>query len=330
MKKILLGILALVLLVPIAIFFLRKDNVVSMEEAKDLCETKNSHYFEFNGLEYHYTEQGSGEECILMVHGFGGSHKNFELVSELLSDSFRVICIDLPAFGLSSVPQENVLGEEMFALYRKFIASSLDKLNISSCHLVGNSLGGWISWDLASSQDPRIKSLTLLNSAGYGMDRVKSNASSWMTGPFAKFLFKKGVPYRMTLSNARRVLWDDTKVNEEKVRLNYYMMNKEGTFDWMLNMVASAVIPDTTLLLSVNCPSLIIWGDQDEVVPAEHAASFERDIPNSAKIIYENCGHVPQIEYPERFVADWKAFYHQNFPKEVVLEADSLLIPQSL
>lgn len=330
MKKIVLSILALVIIVPLAIFFLRKDNVISREEAKTLCETKDSHYFEYNGLEYHYTEQGTGEETILMVHGFGGSHKNFELVSEMLSDSFRVICIDLPAFGLSSVPDDNIIGPEMFEVYKQFILASMEKLQISSCHLVGNSLGGWISWEFASTQDPRVKSLTLLNSAGYGMERVKSNASSWMTGPFAKFLFKKGVPFKMALSNANRVMWDDSRVNEEKVRFNYYMMNKEGTFDWMLDMVASNVLPDTAMLASITCPTLIVWGDQDAVVPVEHAYSFERDIPNSVKIIYENCGHVPQIEYPERFVADWKAFIKENFPKELIVEVDSLATVQIL
>ena len=310
-KWLLIGILALIL-VPLVLFLLRKDNTISREKAISLCQNKYSHFYEWNGLDIHYTEQGAGEETILMVHGFGGSHKNFESLSEILQQDYRVIAIDIPAFGLSEVPDLAMANEDLFPLYQSFIKDALTSLNIEKYHLIGNSLGGWISWDLATKQDTNLLSLTLLNSAGYGMDKVKEKVSGWMTGPISAFVFKKGVPYRFSQSNAERCMWDDTKLNEDKVRENYYMLNKEGTFPWMMKMVTGSQMPDTIAIRNISCPTLIIWGDHDEVVSVDNAARFEEDIKGSVKIVYKDCGHIPQVEYPEQVAKDWLSFVMSN------------------
>jgi pimeloyl-ACP methyl ester carboxylesterase len=306
-KWLLLGILFLIL-VPIILFLLRKDNTISREECITLCQDPNSHFYDWKGLEIHYTEHGAGEETILMVHGFGGSHKNFESLAEILKTDYRVIAIDIPAFGLSEVPNLDLANNDLFPLYQSFVKDAFKSLNIEKYHLIGNSLGGWISWDLAAKQDTNLLSLTLLNSAGYGMDKVKEKVSGWMTGPASKFIFKNGVPYQFSQVNAERCLWDDTKLNEDKVRQNYYMLNKEGTFPWMMKMVMSTQLPDTNAIRNISCPTLIIWGDHDEVVSVDNAARFEEDIAGSVKIIYKNCGHIPQVEYPDRVAEDWLSF----------------------
>jgi len=303
----LLGALILIL-VPLGLFLFRKDNTISREEAIRLCQDENSHFYEWKGLEIHYTEQGFGDETILMVHGFGGSHKNFEMLSGILQKDYRVIVIDIPAFGLSEVPSLDMANEDLFPLYQSFVKDALKSLHVEKYHLIGNSLGGWISWDLASKQDTNLLSLTLLNSAEYGMDKVKDKISGWMTGSASEFIFRKGVPYSFSQVNAERCLWDDAKLDEEKVLQNYYMLNKVGTFPWMMKMVMSAELPDTNAIKNISCPTLIIWGEHDEIVSVENAARFEEDIEGSVKIVYEDCGHIPQVEHPERVAKDWLIF----------------------
>jgi pimeloyl-ACP methyl ester carboxylesterase len=308
MKKwLFLGITALIL-VPVLLFIFRKDNIISRDEAIVHCETSNSKYFDWNGTEIHYTEWGSGDTTILMVHGFGGSHKNFELISEILQDEYHIICVDLPAFGLSEVPEGEYGSNDLFGLYQSHIRYCAANLCKDYYHLMGNSMGGWISWDLAAENDSSLLSLTLLNSAGFGMAEVKQVAAGWMTSPLGDFVFKKGVPFRLSRSNAERCLSNDELINDERVMDNYYMMNKEGTFPWMLKMVGADVLPDTSKLNTIQCPSLVVWGDEDEIVPAEHADKFVERIPNSQKLVYEKCGHTPQMEYPEQFVEDWRNF----------------------
>lgn len=308
MKKwIFLGITALIL-IPVLLFIFRKDNIISRDEAIAHCATPNSKYIDWKGTQIHYTERGEGDTTILMVHGFGGSHKNFESISEILKDDYHIICVDLPAFGLSEVPQGDYESNDLFGLYQSHIRYCAANLCKDYYHVMGNSMGGWISWDMAADNDSSLLSLTLLNSAGFGMAEVKEVAAGWMTSPLGDFIFKKGVPFSLSRSNAERCLSNDDLIKEEKVMANYYMMNKEGTFPWMLKMVGADVLPDTTKLNTIECPSLVVWGSEDEIVPAEHADKFVERIPNSQKLVYERCGHTPQMELPEQFVEDWRIF----------------------
>ena len=308
MKKIVLFVIALLVLIPVLLFVFRKNNIVSREEVKTLCGTPNSKYYDWRDLQIHYTEAGQGEESILMLHGFGGSHKNFRDFSLALEDDYRVIAIDLPAFGLSSVPSQDIPNDELFAMYQSFIEDAVVALELEKYHLVGNSMGGWISWDYALKQDTNLLSLTLLNSAGFGMDKVKGKISGWMTGSFSKAVLKKGVPYSIPESNAKRCLWDDAKMSNEMVQQNYYMINKEGTFPFMLKMIESPVLPDTAALANISVPTLILWGDADEVISVENATKFQKAILKSELKIYKDCGHIPQVEYPNKVAADWQSF----------------------
>ena len=311
MKKWILGFLLFLVFVPVLLLIFRKDNVVSRQEAIDLCESSYSKYYNWEDIEVHYTDQGAGDTVIFMIHGFGGSHKNFSVIAEELREDYRIICIDLPAFGLSEVPKIDLKNDELFAYYQRFIRSSIDFLDLKYYHLMGNSMGGWIAWDLAAESDSNLLSLTLLNSAGFGMEKVKGSATSWMTGPFGGFIFKKGVPFRMSKSNAERCFSDDSKINIDRVEKNYFMLNKEGTFSWMLQMASSTVLPDTALIAQINCPSLVLWGDDDQIVPVDHADKFDALLPNSKKIIYEKCGHTPQMEYPKQVAGDWINFVRE-------------------
>jgi pimeloyl-ACP methyl ester carboxylesterase len=204
---------------------------------------------------------------------------------------------------------------EMFPLYEQFIIDALVSLDIEKYHLMGNSLGGWIAWDLAARQDTNLLSLTLLSSAGYGIAEVKAKISGWMTGSASSYLLKKGVPYRFSEANAERCLWDDKKLDEKQVLANYYMMNKEGTFPWMMKMISAADVPDSLAIKNISCPTLILWGDQDEIVSVASADLFENDILGSVKIIYKDCGHIPQVEYPNEVAKDWLQFV-SNFKNE--------------
>lgn len=306
-KKIAIG-LALLLLLPIAWLFLRKNNIVSLETARTSLQTQESQYFEWENISCHYTKMGNGPENVVLIHGFGGSHKNFDLFAPLLAEKYTVYAIDLPAFGLSEVPSLDLPDNEIIEMYRAYFDYTFSYLNLDTFHLLGNSLGGWMAWDYTSRNPQKVSSLCLLNSAGFGMAQAREAATSWMTGPLGGILFKKGIPLSISQSNAERCLWNPEKVNKDKVAANHIMNNKEGTFDWMMKMAQSTVLPDTTALANITCKTLVVWGDTDAIVSVANAPKFEAAIPGSKLLIYENCGHIPQIEYPEKLAQDWLAF----------------------
>lgn len=317
-KKIfkIVGVLFLFAIISIIVFLVfRKNNVVSYQTAVEQNKIANSHFYTWNGLQCHYTLSGNGKDTIVMIHGLGGSFNNFEKVVDLLKNDYTIYCFDLPAFGLSEVPNLKIDNNKILDFYRQFMDESFTQLQLNSFHIWGNSLGGWMAWDYSGRNIEHIKSLTLLNAAGFGMEKAKSKATAWMTNPIAKIFLKKGIPFSKAKENAERCFYDESKVKNKKVYVNYVMNNKENTLDWMIKMALSNVVPDTTLLTKITKPSLILWGEQDEIVSVENAYHFKKNLPNDTMVIINHCGHIPMIEYPEKTIEIWETFKN-NFAKE--------------
>jgi len=309
-KKIGIALVALVLIF-ISLIIFRKDNTTEWNNVADKLATPESYFFTWNGKQCHYTLQGNGSDTIMMVHGFGGSHKDFTTLAAILEKNYTILRIDLPAFGLSEVP--NVLNnppKDMMDYHLGYFETLRTETQLDSFHLIGNSMGGMVSWYLAS-QDLPLKSLTLLNSAGYGMVEVKETATGWMTSPIGKWLLKKGVPLSKSKSNAEGCYFDKSLVTDEGVKASYAMNNKRGTFQWMINLATSEILPDTNVIKNIKVPTLVVWGEHDEVIPVEHADKFIRDINAAELLIYPNCGHVPQLEMPHQLAQDWQKFVHK-------------------
>lgn len=316
MKKVLKivgGICILLLIAAIAWLILRKDNIVSYETAVEECKTPNSHFYTWNGLQCHYEVIGTGTDTILMIHGFGGSHKNFEKVAELMKNEATMYLIDLPAFGLSQVPDLTMPNDEILGFYRSFLDESVTQLGIDSFDVWGNSLGGWLAWDFTARNQEHVASLVLLNAAGFGMENAKKTATGWMTSPLGKLFLKTGIPISKAKENAEGCMWDKTKVYEENVYNNYIMNNKEHTLSWMIKMAQSNVMPDTALLGKITCPTLIIWGNEDAIINVESAPHFKNNIQNSQLVVFEHCGHVPMIEEPEKTKEFWERFIEEIY-----------------
>ncbi|HRG39701.1 MAG TPA: alpha/beta hydrolase, partial [Bacteroidia bacterium] len=100
----------------------------------------------------------------------------------------------------------------------------------------------------------------------------------------------------MSKSGAENCYADKSKVDPQSVIKNNISSNREGNLAFMLALARSKQFPDTTLISRVQCPTLIVWGKQDKIIPVEHAERFRHDIKNSEVLIFDSCGHVPMIE----------------------------------
>ncbi|MDB5281057.1 MAG: alpha/beta hydrolase [Bacteroidota bacterium] len=308
MKKLLRGILFLSLLaivVVLGIVFLRPNLIISKEDAKKELALPASHFVKWQGAELHYVDEGSGIP-VLVIHGFGGSTRNFSKVAALLKDSFRVVRVDLPGFGLSDFPD---IGDkpDYVKMYRDYITFILDTLHLDSVYVMGNSMGGGIAWLAAADHPTKVKKLILLNSAGYDVTNVSGKLTMFKYKSFGH-VFDKGMPMFMSKSGMLSCYADSSKVEEAVWKLNNHFSNREGNIQNMLTLARAQQFPDTNLIKLVQCPTLIIWGKQDRVIPVEHAESFHHDIKNSKVIIYDPCGHTPMMECPEKVAKDFLEF----------------------
>jgi pimeloyl-ACP methyl ester carboxylesterase len=246
-----------------------------------------------------------------MIHGFGGNFTNFDSLSAIMKANHRVVRVDLPGFGLSDLPQQY---DSVPELYSSFLSHLLDTLQIDSLYVVGNSLGGWMGWELAATYPEKVKGLVLLGSAGYEIERVKANIGriDMLDNAFFFKIVERGFPIWVSERNARRMRSEWETFNPKEVVINNGLMNREGNIVNLIKLGNTGIVPDTAKIAQVQCPTLIIYGKYDVIVPFEHGEKFKRDITNSQLMVYDTCGHIPQMEYPHRVAGDIDGFFKRT------------------
>lgn len=309
MKKIILFI-ALFSVIIIAAATLRKNHIVTRQEAVESFTNEYSKFMDMDGFKIHYTDRGEGIP-VIMFHGFAGSHNNWEKLIPLFPEGYRIVALDLPGFGLSEFPEEKYNEQNLMDFYAPTISLFLDNLEIDSAYILGNSMGGYMSWELAL-RDERVKKVVLLNSMGYSTQEIKPMLARLMTLPGSDFFIQKGMPMAFAKKGAQKCFGDDSKIESHGVQAFYNFLNTEGVLYHTKQLASSVEYPDTSRIEQIKQPVLIIWGDQDKIIPVEHAHKFKRDIPNSRLIIYEGSGHIPMIENPQETIRDVLNFFNEN------------------
>lgn len=274
----------------------RQSLILSKELVKQSLQTPSSKFIQWKDAEIHYTDEGEGFP-VLMIHGFGGAFTHFDDLAHLMKDKYRIIRVDLPGFGLSEYPS-SCDPKAFTKSYEDYLNFFLDTLKLDSLFIIGNSLGGLIAWNAAVQHPEKVKKLVLLSSAGYDMDKVLSPGKILQYDIIQKIVLK-GQPLSLTKKVQENAFYKKERVSDGMVlKINQYT-NREGVIPHMINVALTKDFPDTSQIKKVKCPTLIIWGREDNVIPVEHAERFHRDIKNSKVIIFEKSGHCSMMEDPK-------------------------------
>ncbi len=284
--------------------FFRPSNIISRETAIKEIAQKDSKFLNWNGTYVHYIDQGSGP-IIIMIHGLGGSHRNFEKIAKELSKDYRIIRIDLPGFGLSEFPKNST---DLISIYDEAIDSLINRLKLDTVVLMGNSMGGMVSWVYTYKHPEKVSKLILMGSAGYNLETARKQAIQFARFDFVSVLAKKGLPLYITNHAVHRCYFDDKYIIESEVKKANMFWNIEGNLDVFFQITKTKQFPDEAWIKQIKQPTLIIWGENDQIAPLINASKFEKDIVHSKKLIYPNCGHLPQNEYTEKLAKDVRLF----------------------
>lgn len=310
MRKIFL-LLSLVLLIIVAWAMFREDHTTTREEVINSVKIENSKFITIGDAEIHYVDKGQGIP-VLMFHGYGGSHHNWEKLINAFPEGYRLIAPDLPGFALSTFPESYQEGSSLVEMYASIITQFIDTLQLDSVYVLGNSMGGFVAWEMAL-RNSKVKKVVLLNALGYDTKELKPVLARIMTFPAVDFfVINKGLPKSLTLASVEKCFGDDSKIETRGVELADKFINIKGVLANTKRLVRSEQYPDTNRIAQVTQPTLIIWGDKDAIIPVDQAYKFERDIKNSKLVIYEGSGHVPMIENTEETLRDILDFFNQN------------------
>ncbi|MGF6772096.1 pimeloyl-ACP methyl ester carboxylesterase [Paraburkholderia sp. GAS199] len=268
-----------------------------------------SKFVKIMGTEVHYVDEGHGD-TIVMIHGFASSLHTWNRVADELKRSYRVIRLDLPPFGVTG-PLRSSSGEiETMNLptYRRFIDTFMQALGVTRATLIGNSLGGLISWDYAVRHRDAVERLVLIDSAGFPMKLpiyigLFNSALVRMSSPW-------WLPEAIIKSAVRNVYGDPRKIDAVTLRRYVEFFHGEGTREAIGKMVPTLDFTevDTNVLKTLSVPSMVLWGAKDRWIPTAHAAEFASRIPGATSVMYPGLGHIPMEEAPERVLVDLRAF----------------------
>lgn len=269
-------------------------------------ELPQDQYMEINGIRTRYWSMGDTGPCVILIHGIAAYMELWENNIESLSHHHRVYALDLPGFGRSDKPNVSY----SFPFVSKFVLDFMKALNIERASLIGNSMGGGVSLQIALQAPDKVDKLVLVNSAGLG-----KKVTILFRLPSLPLI--GGLLSRPSRKGVRRILqecvYDKSLITEDFIERGYQFALLPGTHKAFLTALRSAVnfggLTDNVLssfldnLHTIQAPTLVIWGRQDRILPVAHAQVAEEKIPNAKIHIFDPCGHLPQIERPQEFNA---------------------------
>ncbi|MFW6415366.1 MAG: alpha/beta fold hydrolase [Thermodesulfobacteriota bacterium] len=250
-----------------------------------------------DGFNLHYVTKGEGEPLILL-HGYPANTFEWRRNIEALSEHFKVYAIDQRGFGLSDKLED---ADFKLPSYIMDLKGFMDAMDLEKAHLVGNSFGGGIAWGTAYAFPERVETVVAIDPIVYPFEiplqfsLLKFPGASTFAGTFPRF-------------NANWVLedlcyYDVSKIDEQtidgySVQLHYPEARRTMT-EFIKTNKPEDYQGTGKLLQEIQTSTLIIWGEEDQLVPTEHAHRMHEDMPNSSLQIIPECGHIPPEEEPE-------------------------------
>ena len=261
-----------------------------------------------DGQPVNVIELGDGPP-IVFVHGLSGSWPNWlEQLPVFAAAGHRVIALDLPGFGYSPMPSEQIT----ISGYGRLLDGLLDELGIDAATLVGNSMGGFIAAELAIAFPQRVERLVLISAAGISSfddrralravpvlkraERIVTAYTAWMASK-SDTVTRRPRLREATLNVVTR------HPSRLPAALAAEQLRGAGKPGFIQALLANLDYDFRERLPEIACPTLIVWGAKDRVITPRDASVFAELIPDSRVVVYEDTGHLAMLERPAAFNA---------------------------
>ena len=281
---------------------------ISVEKLKKEYANEHSKFVEIDGMQVHYRDEGKGFPIVL-IHGTASSLHTWNDWTTELKKKYRVIRMDLPAFGITG-PNKNA--DYSIKSYTQFLHSFLSKINIDTFYLAGNSLGGNIAWNYAAENPDKIEKLILVDASGLPTNKPQPAIFKMAKTPILNSLFLYITPKFIIKKNIEEVYADDAKVTDKLVTRFHKMAlrvgNRQAFIDRAKMDFKLGSKSNLEKLKSIQTPTLLIWGAKDLWIPLDNGKRMDSLLPTSKLMILDNSGHVPMEENPIESLAVLKQF----------------------
>ncbi len=253
-----------------------------------------------------YLDSGTGP-AVLFIHGILGSQRQWQRLIDRLDDTDRVIVPDLFGHGESDKP----LGDYSLGAHAGTLRDLLDHLGVERVTLVGHSLGGGIAMEFFYLFPERVDRLVLVSSGGLGREVspilrsatlpgaeqvLGMLASGWVLTR-AETVGRAAAKVGWKPGSDIQAIWHGFSALGDRSSRKAFLKTTRAVIDVGGQSInAHDYLPD-----SLPVPTLIIWGSKDRMIPAHHAITAQKSIPNCRIELFDRAGHFPHLDDPDRF-----------------------------
>lgn len=264
------------------------------------------HYLDLHGERVAYRDAGSGE-TLLLIHGMAGSSATWRAVIPELSKKYRVLAPDLLGHGESTKPR----GDYSLGAFAASLRDLLDALDISRATVVGQSLGGGVAMQFTYQHREYCQRLALISSGGLGPDL--NWILRFLSAPGAELLLPVVAP-RPVLNAGNKLgswlasagiqaprageMWSAYCSLADQQTRRAFLRTLRSVVDYR----GQAVSALGKIHVSHGLPTVLIWGEQDRIIPVAHGRAAHEAIPGSRLEVLAGLGHFPHVEDPRAVV----------------------------
>src|SRR5665213_45071 len=262
-----------------------------------------------DGARAHVRDQGlKSDPVLVLVHGSNASLFTWEPWVQRLGNSFRIVSMDMPGHGLTGAVPNNDYSQEGMV---KFVAEVADKLGLQKFAIADNSMGGGVVARFAEEHPDRVSALILVDAGGEPSkmgDKVPLVFKLARTPVLNKVLLYI-TPRSLVTEGLNDAIVHKEIITDRMIDTYWELARMEGSRAANGIRFALPFTNDVKAhIADIKAPTLILWGEQDHLIPVEAAHEFAKDIPGSKLIIYPATGHIPHEEVADRSAADVRAF----------------------
>ncbi|MBA4045138.1 MAG: alpha/beta hydrolase [Erythrobacter sp.] len=322
MKWVLRGLAALVAVLVIAFLIFRTpDTDAAAMRAK--YGGPPSQFVEIgDGVTVHLRDEGPKDApAIILLHGSNADLHTWDPWAAALKGQYRVIRFDQVGHGLTGPDPAHDYSR---ANYVADVLEVADKLGLEQFILGGNSMGGKHALAFAVAHPERVKGLVLVDGSGGPMlklDKKDKDKDSGNIGftiarmPGVNLLVEQITPRSLIAQSLEQSVSVKSVVTEAAVDRYWELLRYPGNRRATLKRFSQPYDPLTAAeIAGVTTPTLILWGEEDRIIPVEAGRWLAKAMPNSALVVYPRIGHLPQEEAVEATLADLQPWLAEHAP----------------
>lgn len=313
MKSLLRKLLGLMLIFTALAVALSREPDRSVESLVARWAPPPSDFVDVKGQLVHLRDEGPRADPVplVLLHGTSASLHTWEGWVKAIKPQRRVITLDLPAFGLTgpftgAYAGQRYGGDE----YARFVLDVLASLKVQRFAIGGNSLGGDVAWRVADLARDRVDRLVLVDAAGPPFE-PESFPLAWRLARVPGFgaLMEELLPRALVAQGLVGVYGHPERITADLVDRYFELALREGNRRALVQRLQTWVRGEgSERIATLTLPTLILWGGRDRLIPPATARVFEQAIAGSRVVMFDDLGHVPQEEDPDRTVKPVLAF----------------------